>query len=217
MALYDTPQKLLQGAFDSKQQIALQRLLQHFNEAEIDPLETANVISNTGTKAAVSTLTVAEAGDSYHHVTTLTLTAFAVGDSADNAALSDGALIYTLPAGAIIVDACSLDVALTLADAVQTDTPELGVGTTVGSGANATLGAVGAAAENVFEGTAVANVAGTTPLEAVKQPTAATTLLISAAADHTLYLNVADTWADLTAASAITATGTVRLVWRFVV
>lgn len=183
--------------------------------AMLDADKRLQTAANIGAVVTAATTTAVEYGDGYHHTTKLTLTAFAVGNSADNASKALGAGLYTLPAGAIIVDSAYLSVGLTLADAVQTDTPEIGLGTTVGSGVNATLGAVGAAAENIWEGAATADVAGTAKV-GTKLPTAAVPLIIESGGDHTIYLNVADGWANLTAASAITATGTVVLNWRFV-
>lgn len=172
------------------------------------------------TNASVGTVetgvTAVEYGDGLHHCTVLTLTDFAVGTSDDDAALAIGGKLYTFPAGAYAIDGVKVNVGLTLADAVQTDTPELGLGTAQASGANATLGAAGATTENIFEGTATADVAGTA-LVSAKNPTAGAPLLVqtSGGLAHTLYLNAAVTWADLTAASAVTADGTVTIFWRF--
>lgn len=165
-----------------------------------------------GVGEAAEGILATEAGDSFHRVTTLALDEFAVGDSADNASLALGAAIYTFPAGDIIVKASRIAVGVTIDDAVQTDTPEIGLGTVVASGANATLGAAPAGSENIFEGTAMADVAGTV-FTGVKAPTGAAFLLIAAADDHDVYLNLADGWANLTAAAALTATGEITLEW----
>lgn len=162
------------------------------------------------------TCVAAEYGNGILQKTVLTLTNFDVGDSADNAALALGALIYTLPAGVIVIEACHIAVGVTIDDAVQTDTPEIGVGNVVASGANATLGAAPAGSENVFEGTAMADVAGTVFTD-TKGPTAGVPLILAAGDAHTLYLNLADTWADLTAAAELLASGTIVLLWRFVI
>lgn len=174
---------------------------------EVIGLTTANV------GAAEAGAVAVENGDAIVHRTVLTLTAFAVGTSADNAALAIGALLYTFPAGVIMIDAIKVNAGLTLADAVQTNTPELGLGTTQAAGANATLGAAGATTENLFEGTATADVAGT-PLVDTKQPTAAVPFIMETADAHTLYLNAAATWANLTAPAALTADGTITITWR---
>lgn len=162
------------------------------------------------------TVVATEYGNGHSHLTSLALTAFDAGDSGDNASKAVGALLYTFPAGVIIVDFAHLAIATTLADAIQTDTPEVGLGTVVGSGANATLGAVGATSENIFEGSAVANVAGTV-FTGTKIPTAGVPLVIPASSAHTVYLNFADAWANLTAESELSVTGTILLGWRFLV
>lgn len=153
-------------------------------------------------------VTAVEVGDGAHMRVTLTLTDFAVGNSGDNVAKALGAVIYTLPAGVFTINSAYLTVGVTIADANTTQTPEIGLGTVVGSGANATLGAVGATSENILEGSATADCAGTA--EVVSDiPTANVPIVIAAAGSHDIFLNLAATWADMTAAAALTATGTV--------
>jgi hypothetical protein len=180
-------------------------------------LDAANIftVANTttaGIGAASGNATAVEYASGAHHTTILTLSSFAVGTSGDAAALAIGALLYTFPAGIIQVKSSLISVGLTAAISVTTDTPEIGLGTTQGSGANATLGAVAATAENIFEGTAVADVAGTVFL-GTKLPTTTNVLSIAAAAAHTVYLNAAVTWANVTAAGPVTASGTVMIEW----
>ena len=169
---------------------------------------------NNGAVTTAATTKVKEYGDGLNHTTVLTLASFVVGTSGDNTSKAIGASLYTLPAGAVIVDNSHVSVGLTLADAVQTDTPELGIGTAVGTGAVATIGAVSAGAENIFEGTATANVSGTA-LVGTKLPTAAVPLIVASGDSHVLYLNAAVAWADLTAPATVTATGTVTINWRY--
>lgn len=168
---------------------------------------------NVGT--VPTNVTAVEYGDALHHRTVLTLTALALGTSGDNASKANGGLLYTFPAGIIQVKAAILSVGLTIADATKTDTPELGLGTVQASGVQATLGAVGATAENIFEGAAVADVNGTV-FNGLKKPTSAPYELLLAAADpHTVYMNIADAWANLVAEAAVAGTGTVTLLWDF--
>jgi hypothetical protein len=93
---------------------------------------------------------------------------------------------------------------------LQTDTPEIGLGTTLADDTEATLGADDAGCENIFEGAAVADVEGTAYVAAQTRA-----LLIQAAGAHTVHLNVADTWGDTAAPAELTATGTVTLFWKF--
>ena len=162
---------------------------------------------------ASNSLTVEEYGDGLRHYTKLTLSAFEIGNAADGAALSFGALLYTLPAGVQKVNAVYASLALSGDAQAAADTPELGIGTVVGSGANATLGAVGATAEDILEGSAVADVNGTVNIDsdlAVNQ-------LVGSGDAKTLYLNLADTWASSADDDAITATGTIVLEWTSII
>lgn len=197
--------------------------------AELNLLDGSSVANDAASKAAVldaskqlrtdanvgtagTNVTAVEYGDGRSHVTVLTASnvALTIGD---NANLALGAAVYTLPAGAQVIDYSYLSVAISATDvANQSDTPEVGLGTTVGSGANATLGAVGTGAENIFEGTAAADCDGTATV-ATKLPTAGTPLIIASGDSHVVYLNLADGWADGTDQSA-TASGTIVLVWK---
>lgn len=148
-------------------------------------------------------------GDGVNFTTVLTVSQVDAVDVADAAALSDGYLLYTFPAGAIIVDSAYMSMALTLAEDT-TATPEVGLGTTIGSGANATLGAVGAAVENIITAQVAADANGTATVKTIADQK----LVIESAGDHTVYFNIADTWAD-TAGADLTGdiTGTVTLKW----
>jgi hypothetical protein len=182
--------------------------------AILDASKRLRTAANVGAVTTAATTSAVEIGDGIIHSTILTLAAFAVGNSGDNASLARGASLYTFPTGAIIVESAYMSIGLTLADAVQTDTPEMGLGTTACAGdVQATLGAVAATAENIFEGLAVTNVSGTAKV-GTKIPTAGIPLIIAAADSHVVYLNVADGWANLTAPAAITATGTIILNWK---
>lgn len=174
--------------------------------SDLTPQTSVNVgTANTG-------VTAVEYGDAINHKTVLTVSQEDALTAADNAALASGYLLYTLPAGAVVVKSSYMSVGVTMAEDT-TATPEVGLGTTIGSGANATLGAVGAAAENIQEGKAAANASGTATVQ-----TKGTLLVIEAAGDHTVYLNCADTWAD-TAGTDLTGdiAGTVILEWTFLV
>ncbi len=182
--------------------------------------QTVNGIKTFGSalKTAVHTVTLGTGvtavheGDGAHMRSTFTLTAFALGNSADNAALAVGAAFATLPAGVHAIHVARLSIGVTIADANKAQTPEIGIGTLIGSGANATLGAVDAAAENIIEGAAVADCNGTAKV--INQvPTANKSLIINVGDAHALYLNVAATWADMAAVSALTATGTIVIDW----
>jgi hypothetical protein len=161
--------------------------------------------SNVGT--AGTGVTAVEYGDGHNHTTVLTLSGVAA-TIGDNAALAGGALIYTLPAGPILVNSATMNVGLTLTTGTPTtDTPELGLGTTQGTGVNATLGDVDAAAENILGPAVADDIAGTAELL-----TQSSALAIETAGDHTIYFNYADTWANVDDTDA-TLDGTVVINW----
>jgi hypothetical protein len=144
-------------------------------------------------------------GVNYLSILTLDEVALTIGD---NAALSGGALIYTFPAGSIVVRGVRRSLAMTLTTGTpKTDTPELGLGTTQGTGANATLGAVAATAEDVSGPQAMADINGT-----VAVLTDALNKVIESAGAHTVYLNHADTYADVDDTAA-TVSGTIAIQW----
>lgn len=164
-------------------------------------------LNNAGTVASGST--VVERGDAYNHVSIITLntTLPAIAGGAD---LAVGKLIYTLPAGAIVVSVGYMSVAITQSQGnINADTPDVGVGTLLASGANALLSAVGAGAENIVDGTTAANCTGTAT---VLTDVANTNIAVGD--NHTVYLNVADGWAASGDAAAA-LTGTVVLNWKF--
>lgn len=162
---------------------------------------------------AAAGVTVSESGAGPHKVTILTFTDLEIGLSGDDEALALGKLMYSFPSGdgqASIIRSALFTGALTLDDAVQTDTPEVGLGTTEAEGAEATLGDVAATAEDIIGGVAVDGVAG----EAFEAKDVDMALLLSADDDaRELWLNIAGTWSDLTAPAAITATGQIVIEW----
>ena len=164
---------------------------------------------NVGTASSTYVSSVAEHGDDTYHKTVLSLTgalpAIAGGDD-----LAVGRLIYTLPAGAIrIISAYFNDVAITQSEGnITDDTPDVGIGTTIASGAVAVLGGT-AAFENVLTGQTFDDCDGTGELAG-----AASTLIIDAADDHTIYLNVAANWAA-SGDEAAAISGDVIITWEF--
>lgn len=151
--------------------------------------------------------TAAEYGDGTTHKTVITLTDVTLISPVAAANLAAGHLIYTLPAGAVVTKAENIEIALTCADAVCTaDTPVLGIGTTIGTGAVAVLSGT-AGFVNMMAGQAVADCNGT-----VKKKTVNTSLVIETADAHIVHLNIADGWAG---ADSIIANGTVTIEWTY--
>jgi hypothetical protein len=171
----------------------------------------AKCTSNVG--SANTGVTAVEYGDGYNHVSVLTVSQGNALTTGDNANLADGYLLYTLPAGTVVVDYAYMTMAITHDDAAsQSDTPDVGLGTVEGSGAVATLDGT-ATFENIITGQTAANCNGTATVKTAL-PTAAVPFIIAAADAHTIYFNAADGWADNNVQTADIA-GTVVLAWRF--
>lgn len=165
------------------------------------------VIGTAGTN-----VTAVHYGEGYHHTTVLTLTdvAIAIAAAADE---GNGALIYTFPAGVHIHEVSYMSVALQGGGTVNADTPDIGIGSVIASGANALLSAVGATSEDYITGQTAADCNGTATVVGPLGATAGilTGISLNAAADvKAVYLNVADGWAGT---DTVAATGTVVLKW----
>jgi hypothetical protein len=169
--------------------------------------------ANVGT-AATGVTAVEEGGDGSYHKTTLTVSS-TLPAIAGGAALAVGKLLYTLPAGAHAVKVSYMSMALTAADGnIDADTPDVGVGTVIASGAVAVLGGT-ATFENLITGQTATNCTGTATVKTIG-PTAGTVLPIEAAGAHTIYFNVADTWAA-SGETACPISGTVVIEWTTLV
>lgn len=165
---------------------------------------------NKGVAAAA--VRAEEYGDKYNHTTVLTFEgASAVLPAiAGGANLAVGVKLYDFPAGAVVVNAARLkDVAITQTeDNITADTPDVGLGTTIASGAVAVLSGT-AAFENVLTGQTFTDCDGT-----AEDATVGTQLVIAPADSHALYLNVADGWAADGDAAAVVS-GQVVINWSY--
>ena len=129
-----------------------------------------------------------------------------IGVVADTAALASGLLIYTFPAGQVIVKRVYGDIGLDVDETnYDEDTPEVGLGTVIGSGANATLGAVGATSEDIWGPHVVAGCDTNATAGDAGQFITVPNLIIAGAGDHTVHLNIADTWANGAGTPNVTA------------
>lgn len=166
--------------------------------------ESGNTL-NVGTSG--TGVTAKEYGDGNRHVTVLSISDLELIAPVGVASLADGKKIYTLPVGAVIVRGSKIDVDLLATDDPQVcnaDTPDLGIGTVIGSGAVAVLGGT-ATFENIMTGQTMNDCDGTNEVKTVD-----TALVIETAGSHDIFLNVADAWAG---ADTIVANGTVTIVW----
>lgn len=168
---------------------------------------------NVGAVNSVTGLTGVEYGDGVNHVTVLTMDEMPVGSPVAAANLAFGKKLYTLPAGAQIVEAVYMDLALEGTTTIAGDTPDVGIGSVIASGAVAVLGGNGTF-EDYLTGQTSGAIDGTHDIEKASGATAGAltgiALNISTSA-KTIHLNVADGWAG---AGDVTATGRIVLVWK---
>ena len=162
----------------------------------------------TAATPATGTITVTETGGDQSHVTTIDIADLAL-IATTNASKADGKLLYTFPAGNILITGSTLSLGIVGTAALNAaDTPDVGLGTVVASGAVATLDGT-ATFENIMTGqtwSAACN-------SVVQQAVSATSLGILSAAAHTVYLNIADGWAGIDA--GMKATGRITLSWQY--
>ncbi len=178
-----------------------------------------DVPSAVGTVTTTATTAVEEYGNGIEHLTKLTMTAFNLGNTADNAALGFGANFYSFPAGTIIVTDATMVGSLTANISVKTNTPEIGIGTVVASGAVSVLSGT-ATFEDIIDGNA-SGTGGDTVAPDVngtafyKSSSFTNNILIKTTGgkSRNLFLNAAATWVDVAAAGALTFTGVITLKW----
>jgi len=147
------------------------------------------------------------------HKTTITVPITTVLPAiAGGADLAVGVLIYTLPAGAKIIKSGNVDIALDELDGnITADTPDVGIGTVIGTGAVSVLGGTGTF-EDIVTGRAAADCNGTATV-GTAMPTGATGGLVIEVGDaHTIHFNVADGWAA-SGEAACPVTGTAVIEW----
>lgn len=167
------------------------------------------VITNKNVGTVATGSTVVEYGDGFDHTSIITVNT-TLPSIAGGAALALGKLLYTLPAGAIVTGIAYISLAITQTQGnINANTPDVGLGTTIASGANATLAAFGATATNIMARKVAANCTGTATVQ-----TTIPNCNIAVADDHTIYANVAATWAASGDAAAL-LTGTVVINWNF--
>lgn len=180
-----------------------------------------SVLTSAGVGTVAGATVVAEEhGDLKNHYTILTLTAFDMGLSGDNASLGIGNKFYTLPAGDFIVESAMIKGALT-ADVDNTaQTPEVGIGSTIGVGAVANLATtmedvVDGGAAGIIGGALVApDLAGTAFYKGILATSAQGVLFkASGGKSHDLFLNAAVAWANVAAAANVFFTGSIILKW----
>ena len=141
-------------------------------------------------------VTALESGQGTLRKTTLIVAAgHVLVTTPDNESLAQGALIYTFPAGVIIVHRVYGDVGLEINDAANiADTPEIGLGTVIGAGAIAVLN--GTTMEDIWGPHVVAGCDTGADATDAGQFVSVKDFFIANAGVHTVYLNCADAWAN---------------------
>jgi hypothetical protein len=164
---------------------------------------------NVGAMNSAYVSDVKEHGDGTFHKTVISLDGV-LPAIAGGGNLRVGRLIYTFPAGVIrIISAYFNNVAIQQTTGnITADTPDVGLGTVIASGAGATLDGT-ATFEDILTGQTFADCDGTG-----KKSGAASTFIIAAAGAHTVHFNVADGWAADGDPAAIIS-GDVVLTWEF--
>lgn len=177
------------------------------------PTTTINIgTPNTGVYSAI------EFGDGIHHQTELNINVTDAFTTGDNASLADGYLIYTFPAGPLIVNSAYMSLALTATVEQKDDTPDIGLGTTIGTGVVATLDGT-AGFENILTGATAADAEGTATVSTdICNSTAGTGgLIIQTGNPHIVHVNIADTWANDTSTDlSCDLVGSVVLNWTYI-
>lgn len=164
--------------------------------------------ANTGTTAV-------EYGDGYLHTSVLTVNT-TLPAITGGAAQAVGKLLYTLPAGAEIINSSYFSLAITQTQAhINADTPVVGLGTVIGTGAVADL-TTPATFQNISVGKAAANCTGTATVQTALATASPFAIVVAASggAAHTIHANAAATWAASGDTGALLV-GTVVLVWQF--
>jgi hypothetical protein len=129
-------------------------------------------------------------------------------DTVTGAALGLGSLIYTFPAGDILINGATATMTATPSGAtLDTDQPYMGIGTVVASGAVADLTGTATFDSIVEQDQVNAAFSGAVAKTALNTTYSATPIL--AAGAHTVYLNIADTWAAQDAALALAASSVI--------
>lgn len=164
--------------------------------------------NNVGTPGG-SYVLADERGDHHAHRTVLRVQS-SLPAIAGGANLGLGKLLYTFPAGEVIVRAASMSMAIKQTEGhINADTPDVGLGTVIASGAVALLSGTGTF-ENILTGQTAADCNGTATVKTVADQV----LVIATAGAHTVYFNVADGWAASGDAGALIY-GTVVLDWTY--
>ena len=173
-----------------------------------EPVKAGRTVYSNGTVGPGLT-SVTEEGAGPFHVTKIDITGGTVA-ALGGAALGLGELIYTFPAGAIAVNQIHMNAGLTAPSTNAGVSTDQGIGSVIASGAVSVLGGTSTFEDGISGQTVTAN--GTLKNKAQAGSSYMGIRLIEAADAHTIYWNVAATWAG---AETVTMKGTVWIHWTF--
>jgi hypothetical protein len=200
---------------DSKVERQIRKLLALLPDGWETDTDTFTSGTTVGT-AGVNVIELTYYNNGLNYITQLTLENVILGAPTAAGNSAHGALIYTFSSGIHVHTATYFDIGLTIGT-VTTDTPDVGIGSVLGTGNHALLSDCDAGAEDYLTGQlwAVA-LAGGVRQEA--GPLGATAGMLTGISLNkrtdakTVYLNVADGWnAGIT--GNLIANGTVTLMW----
>lgn len=181
----------------------------HVNDVYLDAATLGVLTTATNVGTASDSVTVVEYGYGDYHKTVITVDTH-FGAIVGGTELALGSLLYTFPDSIVVVHSTYMGIILDEIDGnITADTPDLGIGTTIGSGAHDLLSEVGGS-ENMLTGQTVASCDSVWTYKCL-----ATSLVSEQAGAKTVYLNIADDWAA-SGEAALAATGTVIIEWYFV-
>lgn len=164
---------------------------------------------NSGAYLGDSAVTCTEYGDGKNHITEILLDGLTIGSPVAAANLAFGKAIYMFPAGAQLIEAVYMDIALTGTVNIAADTPDVGIGSVIGSGAVAVLGGT-ATFEDYLTGQTSGAISGANAIKAIGAGNSGIFANLPASSKY-LHLNVADGWAG---AGDVTASGKITIVWK---
>jgi hypothetical protein len=166
---------------------------------------TSVVDSNINAGTGGGTMVITEGGTAFHKMTTITMSGSSTFTIAGAAAEAVGLILYTFPVAGVTVQSIVMDINLTGTGTVDADTPEVGIGTEIATGAVTTLSGT-STFEEIITGIVATDVAGT------NIPAFNIVTLIDNYGPS-IFLNIADTW---TGSDTITATGTIKIAWTVI-